>query len=114
MRAFRQLILGSAAGGLIGGAAFLGAVAVAQVYGFHVTTSGSAADKWIKLTSNGSVADKWVRVRGRCSGKGGTWIKLTNSGSVADEWWKVTTNASVADMDICLSGDTDEWFEHAN
>ena len=88
--------------------------AQAQTYGFHVTTSGSLADKWIKLTTSGSLADKWVKVRGKCASRGTTYIKLTDSGSLADEWWKVTTSSSLSDMDICISGDIDEWFEHAD
>ena len=32
---------------------------------------------------------------------------------IADETWEVI-EYGIVDMDICLSGDIDEWFEHVN
>ena len=71
----------------------------AQVYGFEVIKYG--------------IADKTVNVRGGCSGTVGLpTIELIEYG-IADETWEVI-EYGIADMDICLSGDIDEWFEHVN
>ena len=121
MKGLRQLVIGSAVGGLIGGAGFVGVDALLpqhglaqRAVGINITDMSSLADKWVKITDMSSLADKWVRVLGRCRGRGQTYVKLTDMSSLADEWWKVTDSASLSDMDICLSGDIEEWFEHAD
>ena len=118
MKGLGELVLGCIASGLLSAAAFFAvdalvpAPAEASVYGFRITSSYSA-DKSVRITSSYS-ADKSVRVAGKCSGSGYSLpsIRLTDSYS-ADESWRVTSSYS-ADMSICLSGDIDEWFEHAN
>ena len=74
MKGLGRVVIGSAVGGLLGAAAFFAVDGLipskveAQTYGVHITSSGSLADKWIKLTESGSLADKWVRLQGKCSG----------------------------------------------
>ena len=41
-------------------------------------------------------------------------VHVMDSTTGADEWWYVTDSPTGADMEICLSGDNDHWFETIN
>ena len=109
MKGLRRVVIGSTFGGL------LGAVAFFAVGGLMPSKSqAQSVDMDIHMTGYESFADKSVYVAGKCHDRGSTDVYLTDYESFADETWYVTDFSSFADIEICLSGDTQKWFEKAN
>ena len=91
----------SAASGLFGGVlgALIGATAFSAV-DFLIPETASAQVYGVNIVGYSFEAD--------------LDIYLVDYSFEADEDWYIVDYSFEADMDICLSGDLNEWFEHSN
>lgn len=100
---------------VIGAIAFFSAVQETSAENYFVTSSGRAADLWVRFTTNGGAAEEWWFVdKSIAASKVDTWIIPTDSSGAADLWVIVTSNPKAADKIVCLGGDLELFWQHAD
>ena len=122
MKGLRSVVVGSAVGGLLGAAAFFAvdglipkpANAQTVDLGVNIVSLPIYTAKSIYLSSSPLLADKSVYVMGECSSSGSKNIYLNSMPHLAEESWYPASSPFLADMNICLTGNIQEWFKKVN